>query len=321
MRASTVLATLLTVALVTLAAAPAAFAAADRIAFVRNGDIWTIAPDGSDATRLTGGSREDASPAWSPDHKTVAFVRLPSEDDWGDTPDICTVSASGGASHAIKYKDSLAKTDFHFINSLAYSPDGKKLAFTDMYQLAAGTSQPKPEYNRLVVIDLKTRKTTVLIKHKWGFGGAIDAGWPISWSPDGKSLLISQWGMDSEGGMTQVFTIATRKLRKLPIADATWSDWAPDGDTIVVSTYTQSDSSVLIAGPTGSVIRTLVRGLGWEATPADPSYEDACYSADGDHVAYTVDPWTGDKGRSVWIMGTDGSGAHRLTSGEAPAWR
>ena len=300
------------------AIAPAHAASSGSIAFVRGGDIWTIAPGGGSAKRLTGGGRDDGCPAWSPDHKTVAFVRMPKE--WGDTPTICTVSAAGGASHAVKYSDDIGDTDFHFIPSVAYSPDGSKLAFSDMYQLSAGGDN-KPEHNRLVVIDLKTGKTTVLIKRLGGFDGAIDAGWSLSWSPDGKSLLVAQGAMDSEGGQTRVFTIATRHLRKLPIANASHADWSPDGNAIVLSTATQMRTSILVARTSGAVIRTLLRGRGWQATPASPAYKDACYSTDGGRIAYTVDSWTGDTGRSVWIMNADGSGRRRLTSGEAPAWR
>jgi Tol biopolymer transport system component len=309
------LAALLVCVLPAVAASRAA--ASGRIAYVRGGDVWTISPDGSGARRLTGGSREDLSPAWSPDRRTIAFVRAPKE--WGDTPAICTVSPEGGSSHAVHFRDGLAPTAFHFINCLAWSPDGNKLAFSDMYQLSGGGTQP--EWNRLVVIDVRTRRATVLIKHKEGFDGALDAGWPISWSPDGKSLLIGQWGLDSEGGETHVFTIAGRHLRKLPVPDATWPDWAPDAGTIVLSTATQERTSILLARPDGTVIRTLLRGLGWQGTVGSPSYKDACFSTDGRQIAYTADPSPGDEGRAVWVMDADGGGRHRLVAGSYPAWR
>ncbi len=302
---------LLAVCLLLLGILAGASSAAPRIAFVRSGDIWTIASGGGGLLRLTGGGREDRTPVWSPDRQTVAFVRQPKK--WGGTPQICLVPAAGGASHVLKYQDAVGHTEFRFINSLAYSPSGTELAFSDMYQAASGNS----EINRLVVIDLKTGATTVLIKRTNGFDRALDAGWPLSWSPDGKSLLVAQWGLDAEGGETHVFDIARRSLRKLPIADASDADWSPDGRTIVVSTATQAKTRILLARPNGVVTRTLLHGSAWQATADSPAFEQACFSASGRQIVYTVHGGSS----SLWIMNSDGSGKHRLTTGEAAAWR
>jgi Tol biopolymer transport system component len=281
------------------------------IAFVRGGDIWTIAADGSGARQLTSGSRRDGSPAWSPDRATIAFVRQPKS--WGGTPTICLVPAAGGKAQVLKYQDSIGHTAFRFMNSLAYSPGGTELAFSDMYGVRSGTS----ERNRLVVIDLKTGKTTVLIKHTNGFDGALDAGWPLSWSPDGKSLLVAQWGLDAEGGETHVFDIASKRLRKLAIADASYASWSPDGASIVVSTATQRKTRILLARPSGAVTRTLLRGSSWQASAASPAFKQACFSVGGGQIAYTAF----GKTSSLWIMDRDGTDKHRLTAGEAAAWR
>lgn len=67
----------------------------DRIAFTalddgRNMNIYTIAPDGSDAVRLTsGGSNE--SPSWSPDGRFIAFSSTRA-----GTADIYVMEADGG---------------------------------------------------------------------------------------------------------------------------------------------------------------------------------------------------------------------------------
>ncbi|HEX9415968.1 MAG TPA: hypothetical protein VF895_04610 [Gaiellaceae bacterium] len=68
--------TLALIALVLLASASAAAASAGngKIAFVRNGDIWTVDPDGSSLTNLTQGSAGEVvgSPVWSPDGSLLA---------------------------------------------------------------------------------------------------------------------------------------------------------------------------------------------------------------------------------------------------------
>lgn len=281
-----------------------------RIAFVRDGHVWTVKPDGSELVRLTASSREDRWPVWSPDRGTIAFVRMPRE--WGGTPSICTVASDGGPSHVLKYADDIGAPDYRFINGLAYSPDGGILAFSDHYSVG-----DEPERNRLVLIDLRTRTTTPLIDRAGGFLNAIDAGWPLSWSPYGKTMLVSQGGMDSEGGVTFLFDVTSRHLRQLPIADASHSDWSPNG-SIVISTATQEKTRILIATQAGVVKRTLLRGLGWQATDAQPAYDDAHFSSSGRRIVYTV---RGRRTSTLWIMRADGSDQHRLTRGEQPAWR
>lgn len=69
-----------------------------RLAFVHEGNIWTIAANGSDSRMLV---KDGESPAWSRDGKLIAFMR---EIPCGK--DVCKervfiVSATGGAANAI----------------------------------------------------------------------------------------------------------------------------------------------------------------------------------------------------------------------------
>lgn len=80
-----------------------------RIAFVAEGDLYTIAPDGTDEVRLTEGAEvtEDPSstgagvPAWSPDSSKIAFVSA-RDDAWLDdggmqrSAEIYVVPSAGG---------------------------------------------------------------------------------------------------------------------------------------------------------------------------------------------------------------------------------
>ncbi|GEM_PF-2202606 len=282
---------------------PAAIAVT-RLAFVRDDDIWTIAADGSRPLQLTHGSAQDNLPTWAPDGNTIAFVR---STEPGQKPAICLVPARGGKVGRL-LRDTIPGADYSYVGDLAFAPDGKRLAFSDTY----GSTSNNTQHSRVNSIDLATRETTVLLERSNGFG-TLDASWGrgLSWSPDGTTLLISQGGLDAEGGQTRLFPLADQSLRKLSIADASDAAWSPDGTSILVSTFIQSRSRILLARPDGTVVRTLARGGGWNAAP---SVRQACFSADGTWIAYTKNE------SGVWLMKADGSGKHGLTSGSLPAW-
>ena len=294
-----------------LGLAPSA-SASTRIAFVRGRyttTIWTIAANGSGLRQLTKG-HYDYSPVWAPARKTIAFLR--SQADMSMSRRIMLVSAMGGTARPLHYAGSNEKPSNRMITGLAYSPNGKQLAFADLTYAPSGLAQ-----GRVAVITLKTGKTTVLLRRSAG----LDTGWGLCWSPDGKTLLISRSATDFEGQTTWLLTVATRHLTPLGIANACSSAWLPGSKTLVVSTLTQNGSSILIARRNGSVLRTLLTGGGAMdyQPPEAPVVEEAGCSPDGRFVVYTDAPDPADT--SLWIMNVDGSGQHKLTVGDEAAWR
>ncbi len=292
-----------------LVAAPAAGArrAVDSpppsIAFIRDQHVWKVSPDGSGLVQLTRGRAEEWSPVWSPDRSTIAFAR------WSSTNDVSyiyTVPAAGGAARLL-YKDRIPKVGFIQVTGLAYSPDGSRLAFADVYSAKGAI----PVGTRLVVIDIATGRTSVMLKKTGGFGNCIVTSWSLSWSPDGSAILISQQGQDDEGGGTWVYTIVSGQTKRIPVADASIADWAADGRSVLLSVSTQSKTIIKRTGLDGSAIRTLATGGGWQGRP---SVGFARSSPDGMQVVYAKD-WN-----ALWIMDADGSGKHKVTAGNAPAW-
>ena len=62
-----------------------------------NREIYSIKPDGSQETRLTDDKRfNNGEPVWSPDSKSIAFVRLPPNKEYGEAGDIWVMRADGG---------------------------------------------------------------------------------------------------------------------------------------------------------------------------------------------------------------------------------
>ena len=295
------------VALVLVPAASARRAAgtpAPSIAFTRGDYVWTVSPDGSGRKQLTSGKVEDGLPVWSPDHATVAFVRHTSS---YKTSAIYTVPATGGTAQLL-YTDRLAKASFLEVTGLAYSPDGSKLAFADTYTAKA----VPPVICRLLILDIASGRTSVMLKKSGGFGNALVTAWHVAWSPDGASILISQQGQDDVRNGTWVYPIVSGAPQKIPVAGASTSDWAADGESVLLSVSTPVKSSIKQTRLDGTVIRTLASGGGWDG-PGVPGVYTAHYSPDGSQVVYV-------RFAALWIMNADGTGKHKVTAGFAPAW-
>lgn len=275
-----------------------------RLAFVRGDHVWTIAGDGSQRVRVTRGDARDRNPVWSPDGKAIAFIR---ETGVMEEFSVCLVPADGGEVVTL-YRIPQPHSGVCSPGRLAWSPDGKLLAFgatrTELSQ--------RDQTSQVVALRLDTGETRVLLERTNGFDSTIDASWSPCWSPDGKSLLIAQGGLDAENGETWILRSAEGRPRPLPVTAASFSVWAPDGDRILISTGTQQRTSILLARPDGRRIATLATGGGWEGVP---SVGEARYSSDGSWIAYR-------KGEDeVWLMRADGGERHKLTTGASPSWQ
>jgi tricorn protease-like protein len=89
------------------------------IAFVRGGDVYSVRPDGSGQRRLTSGPELDSAPIVSPDGKRVVFERRATADAPGD---LYAVGATGGGLRALT---SGADDD----RQAEFSPDGRAIVF------------------------------------------------------------------------------------------------------------------------------------------------------------------------------------------------
>ena len=69
-----------------------------QILFTYKGDIYKVATEGGEATRLTALDSYESMPIWSPDGKTIAFLS-----DRNGGQDIFTMSAGGGKATRITF--------------------------------------------------------------------------------------------------------------------------------------------------------------------------------------------------------------------------
>jgi Tol biopolymer transport system component len=98
------------------------------IAFARDGDLFSIRPDGSGQRQLTSGPEIDSVPVVAPNGKYVVFERRAAA---GAPADLYTVGIAGGG---LKALTSGAEGD----REAAFSPDGKVIVFVRATPAAGG---------------------------------------------------------------------------------------------------------------------------------------------------------------------------------------
>jgi len=89
------------------------------IAFVRGGDLYSVRPDGSGQRRLTSGPELDSAPVVSPNGRFVVFERRAGADA---AADLYTVGAKGGGIRAL----TRGEADDHDVD---IAPDGRAVVF------------------------------------------------------------------------------------------------------------------------------------------------------------------------------------------------
>ncbi len=111
-----------------------------RVAFVRawvnqkadryDSALWIVPTNGGPARQVTAGPR-DSTPRWSPDGKTLAFIRSAEKDNRPQPPQIYLMSFDGGEAQALTEMPRGAA-------GFEWSPDGKTIAF-------ASSEENKPD--------------------------------------------------------------------------------------------------------------------------------------------------------------------------------
>jgi Tol biopolymer transport system component len=184
------------------------------IAFVRAGDLYSIRPDGSGQRQLTSGAELDSAPVVSPDGKRVVFERRASTDAAGD---LYSVRALGGALHAL----TSTPDDEH---QAAFSGDGRVVVFVRDSDSGRGTAEDlySMRANGGTVIRLTRTGGVDEFKPRWFAGG----------------ILYSR-GESSEGpaAYADVYTMRRNGTRVKPLVAGVGSayveDVSPDGHTLL----------------------------------------------------------------------------------------
>ena len=279
-------------------------------------DLYVVRSDGSTLRRLTR-NRLSFAGRWSPDGRRVVFTRAEGCNGHDDFPNDVWVMNEDG-SHARRL--------IHDGEQASFAPDGNRLAFlryesvpggykgslliadatgkgvrviaTGLECCWEGSWSPDGSHyvyatgkfaNRLWVVDVSTRSKRRVVGEE---------GDDVAWSPDGTKLAIARtsglWVMRPDG--TQKTQITSRGGRE--------PAWAPDGTQIAFAQHQFPKTSTLLVTTLDGTVRQLARGV-YTADPLEPAW-----SPDGLQVAFVM-----TRGRrTIWLVRSDGSGLHRLTS-------
>ncbi|HYF25186.1 MAG TPA: hypothetical protein VD931_05560 [Baekduia sp.] len=280
------------------AAAPAqaAFPGANgRVAFSSEGDLWTVAADGTGLARLTMTADDEAQAAFSPDGTRIAFRRRPEP---GAPYQVHVMAADGSDVRRV------GVSAFHDTQP-AWTPDGARIVFR---RSTPGAGDGDVWSMRADGTDARQLVATP----------EADERYPVV-SPDGTRLAFTS----DRAGQYEVYVSAADgagpvRLTHDPGYDSAPS-WSPDGGRIAfergaaLDADTTKDIWVMAADGAGQTRLTETAGVD----------EGPAFSPDGTQIAFT----SGRDGQyEVYRMAADGSGQARVVAREAtreesPDWQ
>jgi dipeptidyl aminopeptidase/acylaminoacyl peptidase len=242
-------------------------------------DLYIVPTDGGEARRLTTADASDASPAWSPDGRHIAFVSKRGDDK---EPQVYLIATDGGEARRL--------TNLPVgVAALRWFPDSKRVAF--IARVLADT----PDWDEMKK-RLEEREKSKMKARAWDKA-------PVSywdrWLDDREAHVFA---VGVEDGKVTPITLGTgRQLSRQEPGLASY-DISPDGLEVafasnVDTTGTEPNFDVFVVPVGGGELRNL--------TAANPANDgDPCYSPDGRWLVYAeqrIKGFYADKRRAILV--------------------
>jgi Tol biopolymer transport system component/tRNA A-37 threonylcarbamoyl transferase component Bud32 len=247
-----------------------------RVAFTTAGreDLFVVGTDGSSFRRMTDDAFRDRGPAWSPDGQRLVFYsdRSGGYQLWSIRPD-------GSGMRQLSHLEGAA-------NFPVWAPDGSRIATVDL----RGQAWRILDSERGSVV----REFTKPVREGVGF-------WPLSWSPDGGSVLGLIWVRSSgatlglavcslaDGHYDEIYRSASQFFL--------WPAWLRDGRRVLL----RHKRGISMLDSRSGQVHPLVAVAGYTIG------ESVGISKDNRWITYTETATEGD----IWLM--------RLDSGDGGA--
>jgi Tol biopolymer transport system component/DNA-binding winged helix-turn-helix (wHTH) protein len=290
--------------------------------------VFVISVDSGVRRELTEHSSarfEDVSPAFSPDGKSVAFIRKLTT-----AMAIYVVSLAGGTPRLIA-KPGLG------ISRVVWSPDGDHLVFSTgksgVFSVPAGKGDSSkalrldiagPDVSQLSIVRRPDNGETELAfgheSSNWDIvastigeqtmpakplAASTRADYSPSFSPDSKRLVFTS----ARSGFDEIWTAASDgshpvQLTHFNVGSAGCPSWSPDGQWIVFDATIDNNRDIYVISPDGGSVRRLTVESSAEAEPS--------WSHDGRWIYFMSDRLGT---RQIWKMPSGGGTAVQVTRG------
>jgi Tol biopolymer transport system component len=219
-----------------------------RIAFVHDGDVWTMDIDGTDRQQVTATPAAEATPVWSPDATRIAYaVRA----DGGTDVEILFRPSDGTGGATQMTDNTFPDTDPAWSPPLPGWPDG----------LIAFESARTGDSDRNIYVMDSGGGAIANLTPPRDYNGVPYQGHDDSpsWSPDGR-IAFTHTFQPNAGGLPAVWTVAAdgsglSRISTDPTLSASEPAWSPDGQHVsyVGTAGTDRNIAVMAADGTGAV--------------------------------------------------------------------
>lgn len=271
-----------------------------RIAWTRDGDIFTARADGSAKRRITESPRWEHA-AWSPDGSRLAIAR--ERATMKQRAQIMVVAVRGSV-------DPITLRTRFSVQHLSWSPDGSRIAYCDLDINDPDARSPYP--SAIKVVDVATGTQSRLTEY-------ADSACQPSWSPDGSRIAFGM--SDATDNDLYVMDADGSNVRAVTDDDASQFDpiWSPTGDTIafvrvVPHANGQGDKETVVEtiSADGTGLITLTEPL--NAFDRSPSW-----APDGTRLLFFRRDASGTE---LGVVNADGSGVQLVAEveGGSAAW-